>query len=49
MSVHPNREEENAPPFNSRRATEFILFMVGVAVIVTAASAIADVVQSPPK
>lgn len=49
MSINPNPEKENAQPFNSRRATEFILFVVGVAVLITAASAIADVVQSTPK
>lgn len=44
MSTNPNPEQENSAPFNSRRATEFILFVLAISVFVALAGYVADVI-----
>ncbi len=46
MSINPNPEKEDPPRFNSHRATEFILFVIGAAVLITMASVVAEIVQT---
>lgn len=49
MNKYSVTQKDNAPPHTSNTAKEFVLFVLGAAVLVTAASSLARVSQSGEK